>query len=992
VTKVFIAPDIKTAPFGIKRLIEAMHKHLPGLGIEIVNSEAEADVVNAHAMAFVDTKKPVIYSSHGLYWADHHWDNGYLYANQQMIEYMTRAQAITAVSNWVGHALSRGILHKPQVIYHGVDADEWQPTSQHQGYVLWNKGRADVVSNPDEMNKLAELMPDVGFVSTFGRPATNVQIVGEVPYSQMHDMVAKAAVYLSTARETMGIGTLEALASGVPVAGWHHGGTAEIITNGHNGWLAPYGDYEQLAECVRHCLANREKLSANARKTAVEKWSWDVPMAQYALIFQTVHQNYSRKRPTVSVIVTAHNLGNYLPDCLNSVQGQTLSDWECLIVDDASTDNTAEICEEFCGLDGRFTYLPTPKNLKLSGARNFGFEQANGRYVLYLDADDYLAENALGLLAGFLDDNPEFSVAYGHLDLIDEDGSNRRRNDWPFDDFDWFQQMAHLNQLPYSAMMRREVLERSGGYRTRNWRAEDASLWCRLTSLGFRATKATDKPTLVYRLRSNSKGATERQKFRDGDGDWTSWFPWRLGARNAQEGLSLIRQGKQPRTATVPFGAQGTPPNWCWPVWSHHDPIVSVIIPVGPRHAHLLVDALDSVQAQTFPFWEAVVVNDTGKPLDTSPWPWARVVESGEHNIATSRNRGIEAARAPLVLFLDVDDLLLPTAVENMLRTFVEADGSRYIYCDWYAIELDGSHKKHGSKEYDRSSTDGSKHPITVLMPTEWALNLTFDEAVPGWEDWEFFIKAAVTGHCGQRLPEALLVYRMQTGQRREQSLADKDLTLPILKERYAGYFTGEKPMAGCCGGDDTTVLEAKRALGLLPQLQMSGAIQRSSNGMSDTVRIEYLGENQGAITLKSAGGVPLKQPIKAGNNLFHRFHDVDPDDGTRLVETGRFRFVSEPAIDLSQAAVVPEPPDAETETAELETVEGDAEGEETAELDNPEGMTVAEAKAYALELSSANLEQFLETEKTGKSRNSLVSALETMLADAQRIEQVEAG
>lgn len=973
-TKVFISPDVRTAPHGIQRVIEAMHKHLPKHGIQIVDSEALADVVNVHAMAFVETKKPVVYSSHGFYWADHSWPEDYLIANQQMVEYMSRAQAVTAVSQWVAHAISRGMLIKPHVIYHGIDADEWQPAEQDQGYVLWNKARRDVVSNPDDMNTLAELLPEVGFVSTFGRPAANVQITGPVSHSQMRDMVAKAGVYLATARETMGIGTLEALAAGVPVVGWDHGGTAELIQHGIDGYLVPYGDYNALAQALQRVLKNRAAFSERARETA-EAWSWDHPMAQYANLFKNVHTAAGLERPHVSVIVTAHNLGQFLPDCLNSVMAQGLSSWECIVVDDASTDDTAAIVADYVDIDGRFAYLPTPCNLKLSAARNFGFSYAHGRYILYLDADDYLAEDALQSLAGFLDDNPEFSLAYGHLDVISEDGSGRRRNNWPFNDFDWFQQMAHLNQMPYSTMMRREVLERSGGYRVRDWRSEDASLWCRLTSLGIRAKKATDKPTLVYRLRSSSKGSTEREKFADGDGDWTSWYPWRMGATNAQEGMALIQKGKLPRTAVVPFGAQGLSPRWCWPVWSHHSPMVSIIVPVGPRHAHLLVDALDSIQAQTFPFWEAVVVNDSGKVLDTTPWPWARVVENGSHDIATSRNMGIDAARAPLVLFLDVDDLLMPNAVEAMLTAYVQAEGSRYIYCDWWAIEADGSHKKQGSKDYDRSRSDGSTHPITVLMPKEWALDVGgFDDTVPGWEDWEFFIKCAVNGRCGQRLPEALLIYRMATGQRREQSLDDKDKTLPILKERYEAFYKGSKPMAGCCGGDPTTVMEAKYALGLIPRPD-SGVSQRS-NGMA---RIEYLGDNDGPITIKYASGRDLERPLRAGRAPLHRYHDVSPADAEALVTTGNWKLVGAPQIDLAQAAVAQQAPPVIDEPAP--PVEWKAE--------DPGTLTVAQAKSYAMNLDEAKLEEFKAAEEIGKNRPSLISALDTMLEDIKRLEQV---
>lgn len=993
--KLFISPHPSSAPYGIKRVVEALYKYLPEYGIDLVNNEAEADVVNAHATALVDTKKPLVYSSHGLYWGEFPWPYDFKMANQAMIDAMSRAQAVTAVSRWVAHAISRAMLVRPKVIHHGIDSDEWTPGKKNSGYILWNKARADVVSNPDEMQRLAAMMPAVPFVTTIGNPQANVQVVGTVEHHIMRDMVQQAGLYLATARETFGIGTLEALACGVPVVGWAHGGQLEIIEHGRNGLLAPPGDYEALARCVEEALDRRAELSEYARQSAVEKWAWAPRIQQYAELFREVYAHETAvlhkdtPPPKVSIIVTAHNLGQYLPDALESVRQQTMADFECVIVDDASTDNTEEVAMGYVQTDGRFRYLQTPTNLKLSGARNFGVEASNGSYILPLDADDMLAEDALETLAGALDDDPAVHIAYGHLDVVNDDGGERRRNDWPFDHFSWLGQMAHLNQLPYSAMIRRDVFTRSGGYRVRDYRAEDAAFWCRVTSLGVRAKKVTDKSTLIYRLRPNSKSVQERQSLNDGDGDWTSWYPWRIGAETPQAGIELLNRGKRPHPAMVPAGAQGAAADGCWPVWSHHDPAVSIIIPCGPRHAHLLIDALDSVQGQTFPWWEVVVVNDTGQPLSLNFAPWARVVEYNGHNIAGARNAGIQAARAPLLLFLDADDLLMPTAVQRMLEAMVADEGRHYIYCDWFRVSADGEIKRDNSKEYDRKRSDGSTHPITVLLPKYQAVDVgMFDEHLPGWEDWEFFIKLAVAGYCGARLPEPLLVYRISTGERREQSLEDASQTLPVLRERYADYFTGRIQMAGCCGDAGPVVLEAKRQLGLLER-DHSLAV-REVNGVS-TVRVEFVGKNTGGVTLSSVSGKKLSKTIKAGNNPTDKYHDVTPADAEVMVQSGLFRLVNVPQLDLKQAVVTGTAvPDVRPVTANASPVPSPA-----APMERPIGsidvtaLTVEEVRQKVVGLTPEHLEYLLKAEakvKTRKPRKTVVTFLETLLADAGRV------
>jgi glycosyltransferase involved in cell wall biosynthesis len=141
------------------------------------------------------------------------------------------------------------------------------------------------------------MLPNVRFVSTFGERTNNVMIVDAMPHEQMRPLVQRAAVYLATARETFGIGTLEALAAGVPVAGWRYGGQEEIIVEGETGYLAPYGDYEALAVAVSRCLDDRDRLSQNCLRDARARWGWQPRIAQYAAALRPSRR---RVRPTTT--------------------------------------------------------------------------------------------------------------------------------------------------------------------------------------------------------------------------------------------------------------------------------------------------------------------------------------------------------------------------------------------------------------------------------------------------------------------------------------------------------------------------------------------------------------------------------------------------------------------------------------------------------------------------------------------------------------------
>lgn len=98
-----------------------------------------------------------------------------------------------------------------------------------------------------------------------------------------------------------------------------------------------------------------------------------------------------------SIIIPVYNVEKYLRDCLDSVLGQSHSDWEAVCVNDGSTDHSASILEEYASRDIRITVISQP-NGGLSAARNTGMNAAKGDYVIFLDSDDWLEPDALKTL------------------------------------------------------------------------------------------------------------------------------------------------------------------------------------------------------------------------------------------------------------------------------------------------------------------------------------------------------------------------------------------------------------------------------------------------------------------------------------------------------------------------------------------------------------------------------------------------------------------
>lgn len=113
----------------------------------------------------------------------------------------------------------------------------------------------------------------------------------------------------------------------------------------------------------------------------------------------------------ISIIVPCYNQSEYLDDALNSVRNQTFIDWECIIVNDGSTDTTEIVSKKWLALDSRFKYI-YQKNAGLSAARNVGIENANGKFILPLDADDKISEKYIELAIKAFENDISLKLVY----------------------------------------------------------------------------------------------------------------------------------------------------------------------------------------------------------------------------------------------------------------------------------------------------------------------------------------------------------------------------------------------------------------------------------------------------------------------------------------------------------------------------------------------------------------------------------------------------
>jgi len=122
----------------------------------------------------------------------------------------------------------------------------------------------------------------------------------------------------------------------------------------------------------------------------------------------------------ISIIVPCYNQAQYLDECLESVLNQTYINWECIIVNDGSPDNTEEIALNWTQKDSRFKYIKK-KNGGLSSARNAGLEIAQGKYIQFLDSDDKIAMQKFEKQLSILNKGIDICVSdYAHIGIFGE--------------------------------------------------------------------------------------------------------------------------------------------------------------------------------------------------------------------------------------------------------------------------------------------------------------------------------------------------------------------------------------------------------------------------------------------------------------------------------------------------------------------------------------------------------------------------------------------
>ncbi len=432
----------------------------------------------------------------------------------------------------------------------------------------------------------------------------------------------------------------------------------------------------------------------------------------------------------ISVIITCYNYARYLSEAVESVIQQTYKNFEIIIVNDGSADETQNIAESLIAkYPEKKIHLINQENQGVSDARNAGITQADGEFILCLDADDIISETMLEETYKSLEKNPQVAIAY--TDRQDFGAFNQIVEASEYD----FHKLKYFNQLSYCALFKKEVWEKVGGYRTNLKNAPDWDFWIAAGALGFYGIRIP-KPLFKYRRHKHGLFTRTQQHF--------------VKVR-AQIILNnqVIYSPRDILLAKKTLQKYEQIPNYL-------PPLVSVIIPTLNRPKKL-ANAIESVLNQIYQNFEIIVVNDGGVDVEyivkekNTGNKILYINESSTHGPAYTRNIGINWASGKYICYLDDDDVYYPDHLETLVN-FLDNNNYDVAYSDAYRCVYSRSDDRQVlrkkeivySQKFDQNKILISNFiPLICLMHRRSCLDEVgmFDDELPVQEDWDLIIR-----------------------------------------------------------------------------------------------------------------------------------------------------------------------------------------------------------------------------------------------------------
>jgi glycosyltransferase involved in cell wall biosynthesis len=367
--------------------------------------------------------------------------------------------------------------------------------------------------------------------------------------------------------------------------------------------------------------------------------------------------------PRVSVVTACFNHGRYIREMLDSVFAQTYQNFEVIIVNDGSNDETYEILKRIRHKSVRIFH--TAKHGP-AHARNLAITHARGEYIINLDADDKIAPEFLQKCVEVMDANPITGIVYSDVVLFGAKNG-------PFEIHDFsIENMLRANCIVANACFRKTDWEKTEGYPVfMQCGYEDFVFWLSILKLG-REVKKINEPLVCYRTYENtnqSRSGRQKQCARNMDQVIIQAFRMHRAFYKTIPAVydEFVEREKAYALAT------GEHP------LINHQPVFSIITPTHKR-PELLKRNIESVRRQSFTNWEQLVIDDANQPetlrlVESFNDPRLKYIAHPEpKGAAGAYNTGLKNAMGKFINFLDDDDEYLPGILEKIGQAFVASD------------------------------------------------------------------------------------------------------------------------------------------------------------------------------------------------------------------------------------------------------------------------------------------------------------------------------
>jgi glycosyltransferase involved in cell wall biosynthesis len=207
------------------------------------------------------------------------------------------------------------------------------------------------------------------------------------------------------------------------------------------------------------------------------------------------------------------NAARFLNPAIESIVGQSYTNWELIVIDDGSTDSSLTVARAWSERDGRIRTVSHPVNRGLAVSLNYGFALSKGELIARMDADDVSLPGRLEAQVGFLDIRPDVAVVGTGAHFVDADGNGLGTGHLLEDHEDIAANIYRTGPFIHpSVMMRRRFLESLGGYDVRLRRAQDADLWLR----GYRRFRYHNLSEPLIRCRIGERGGVDTRSMLTG--------------------------------------------------------------------------------------------------------------------------------------------------------------------------------------------------------------------------------------------------------------------------------------------------------------------------------------------------------------------------------------------------------------------------------------------------------------------------------------------